>query len=397
VTLLYAVLPIIVWYEHELLGDNVFFASIMWAFAGWVAWVSAASAEARARFWWFFVPFACFMLTRGAGRFAWPGLVVGLLAVAAWRRLGWKQMAALVVLACVTLTVGARKHGAWLLYTATFPLTVLDSPAHADYKREIRDLVLPLREHPDAYYLLENGPFEWLENPTRLEGCPLWQALEADSRKKSSLYLDLAGEAIKAHPVEFTYFGLQRLIASANLSQFSLDRFTGAYYRKRTGHFYEEGERDPANRVRFAFGLPAHGAIPPYAEFQDQLDPHPGSARLRVVQRVMSAVGTSLDFVRMPRHGAPEARGIRLARPTALGCWLVLAALLALLIPRYRPTLGVWTLVLGGYLFGVFLVSQQNVRYFAPAWAVIVPLLFLPLDALGLIVQRAAAALAGEE
>ena len=39
VTLLFAGLPVIVWYEHELLGENVFFATLLWAFAGWCAWV----------------------------------------------------------------------------------------------------------------------------------------------------------------------------------------------------------------------------------------------------------------------------------------------------------------------------------------------------------------------
>ena len=390
VTLLFTAFPIFLWYEHELLGDTVFFDSLMWAFAGWVAFVHPARAPgAPARFWWFFVPFAAFILTRAAGRFAWPGVLVGLAVVAAWRVLTRRQIAALAVLALVTLTVGAKKHGAWLLYTATFPLTVLDSPLHADYKREIRDMVVPLQAHPGAYYLLDKEPFEFLENPSAHEGRPLWQPLAADARKKTAVYIDLAIEGIKAHPGQFLAFGLQRVVASANLSLFSRDRFTGAYFRGRTEHFYAEGESDPANRVRLAFGLPAKGAIPAYAEFQERLDPHPGSWQLSLVQRCMNALGDSLDFVRMPRRGPREDRSLAQARPTALGCWVLLAAVLSLCIPRYRPTIGVWTIVAASYLFGVFLFSQVNVRYFAPAWVVLIPLLVLPLDAVIVLLRRA--------
>ncbi len=389
VTLLFTAFPMFLWYEHELLGETVFFDSLLWAFGGWVAFVNPARAPgAPARFWWFFVPFAAFILTRAAGRFAWPGVLVGLATVAAWRVLTRRQIVALFALICVTLTVGSRKQGAWLLYTATFPLTVLDSPLHADYKQEIRGRVLPLQAHAGAYYLLDTEPFEFLENPATHDGGPLWQALSADVPRKSRVYLDLALEGIKAQPGKFIAFGLQRVVASSNLSGFNRERFTGGYFRGRTEHFYEEGEIDPANRVRFAFGLPAKGAIPPYAQFQERLDPTPGSWRLSFVQQCMSVIGDSLDFVRMPRRGPREERSIEQARPTVLGCWVVLAGVLALCIPRYRPTLGIWTLVAAGYLFGVFLVSQTNVRYFAPAWIVLIPLLALPLDAAAMLLRR---------
>ena len=37
-------------------------------------------------------------------------------------------------------------------------------------------------------------------------------------------------------------------------------------------------------------------------------------------------------------------------------------------------------LVAGCYLCGVFLVSQMNPRYFAPAWPILLVLLAVPLD-----------------
>jgi len=82
VTVLYAGLPVILWYEHELLGETMMFAGVVWAFAGWCAWVSEERrARAEQLFWWFFVPFTLVILTKPSARFFWPGLLLGLLAV----------------------------------------------------------------------------------------------------------------------------------------------------------------------------------------------------------------------------------------------------------------------------------------------------------------------------
>src|SRR4051812_48269718 len=84
VTVIFAGLPVVVWYEQELLGENVFFALLVWAFAGWCAWAGEARIErSRRLFWCFFVPFALFILTKPSGRFVWPGIAVGLVLVAA--------------------------------------------------------------------------------------------------------------------------------------------------------------------------------------------------------------------------------------------------------------------------------------------------------------------------
>src|SRR5262249_3885932 len=112
VTVVYAGLPIAVWVEHELLGDHLFIALFLWSFAGWVAWVSQESrARAHRMFWLFLVPFALFILTKPAGRFVWPGLLLSLIGVKAWRLLGWRESVALLAILAVTPTVGSKKQG----------------------------------------------------------------------------------------------------------------------------------------------------------------------------------------------------------------------------------------------------------------------------------------------
>ena len=383
VTGVFAGLPVVVWYEHELLGENVSFATFLWAFAGWCAWLGEARIErARRLFWWFFVPFALFILTKASGRFVWPGIGAGLVLTGVWRSLGWRRLGALGALMVTTLFVGSKKQGAWLFYTAVFPLTQLDTPLHADYKAQIRDLVEPLWDQRDSYYTNDAVAFDFLDHPDR----PLWAELGDGGTQKPKIFMDLALEAVQAHPGQFLWFSVQRTIASASLSDFAGDRFTDGYCRKRTAVFYTEAEQSEKSQVRTAFGLPRHGPIPPYAEFVERLNPTPHSWQERIVLASNERIGRALDFFTMP-HVPRSERHLGLAQPKFLAWWLLVAVPLAFL-PRYRRTLGVWTLAAAGYLLGVFLVSQHNARYFGLVWPVLLVLFAVPADVLGQMIRR---------
>ena len=211
VTVLYAGWPLILWYEHELLGETIVFATILWAFAGWVAWVEEPRlARAQRLFWCFFVPFAAAILTKPSSRFLWPSVLLGLVIVLAWRRLSRANAIALGLLMIATLFVGSKKQGAWLLYVATFPLTQIDSPEHADYKAEIRADVQRFRSRIDSYYLEDDWPFAFLESPKKQEERKLWAELDRDENLKARIYTDLALEGMKSEPLLFLYIGAQK-------------------------------------------------------------------------------------------------------------------------------------------------------------------------------------------
>ena len=391
ITLIYAGLPIVVWCEHELLGDNVFFATLTWAFAGWVAWAGQEQVErSRRMFWWFLVPFALFILTKPAGRFVWPGIFVGLVIVAAWRLLTLRQALALLAVLLISPTVGSKKQGAWLLYTAVFPLTRLETPLDAEYKAEVSDLVRRMRDNLETYYLLQNDePFTFLGHPDRQTERPLWAALgqEGNEKMKDKIYMDLALEGIMHRPDLFLYLGMERIAATGASLDFCGSLFSDGAFSSDFAEFYQDAVDNEDIPVRMALGLPKKGPIPPYDEYRRKLEPAPGSWPARVVQASEKAYGKNLNLFRFPNLPTAQCK-FSLMRPTFLCWWLLLGGLLSLL-PRYRRTLGVWTIVAVGYVFGVFLFSMVFTRYFAPVWPVVLILLAIPADSIfGLFADR---------
>ena len=389
VTIVYAGFPIVLYSEHELLGEHLFFVTLIWSFAGWVAWIGQARIErSRSLYWWFFVPFALFILTKPAGRFVWPGIFVGLVMVAAWRLLTRRQVIALICLMAITPFVGSKKQGAWLLYTATFPLTRLDTPLHADYKAEIAAFANRMRANLDLYYQLQDEePFYFLRDPGEQEACPLWKALGKNKELKDKIYMDLALEGIKARPDLFLYLAIERIVATSNVSGFSPEHFDDNYYSDSFAIYYKEAQEDEGSPVRLALALPKKGMVPPYEEYRQKLEPSPGSWQARVLQTWVKAYDVRFDFFRFPKLPKTEWR-ISLSRPTFLFWWLCAGMLLSFL-PAYRRTLGVWMMIAVGYAFGVFLVSLVVARYFAPIWPVLLILLAIPLDAVfGILLPR---------
>lgn len=380
-TTCYAGLPLFLWYEHELLGEAVFFSAFLWAFAGWVAWTSQASpARARRLFWWFFAALAAFLLTKPSGRFAVPGIVLGLFAVRAWRVLERRHWVAVALLFAATLTVGSKKQAAWLLYVASFPLTQLDSPKHAEYKAELRDFATPYVRDLEAYYASDGRPFKFLESPSEEDGPPLWAALDRDAKKKRALYMDLAIEGILAQPGGFLHLGAQRLVASVNMSEFRVERFDSSYFPGKLERLHREAASAKKTAIPMAFGFDSAAPLPPLDELQRRISPASGSFSERAVTGWVKFADHLGDVVILPDppKGSPaSAHAITNTRLTPLGWWLLGALALAVFYPR---TLGVWTLTAFSYAAGVFLVSLVSPRYFAPSWLVFLPVLFVPLD-----------------
>lgn len=386
ITVVYAGLPILLWYEHELLAECIFFHAVVWMLAGWFAFAGERDpGRAAARFWWFFAGLALIILTKPAGRFFWPAVIVGLVAIGAWRVLKRKHWLALAALFGLTFTIGQDTQGAWLLYTSALPLTQLETPLHAEYKAEIAPLVRRAREQVSS---ADRGPDskEWkrfLKFPERQEEYPLWKGLGENDALKQRIYKDLALEGIKAEPLFFLKIALGKIIASANPGEFKSDRFLPSYFLEKYERQYTMDAEKKPNRVRRIWGLRADEPLPPYSELQQRIAPRPDAAAAHWLRNYTEQFHRAAKLVKSNDEDDPNTDATPLA-------WWVLAGCLLAFLPRYWRTIGFAVLVSVSYLFGVFLVGGINPRYFGAVWAVVALALVMPFD---LIVRLIAAKL----
>lgn len=389
VTVAYAGIPLLLWYEHELLAENLFFAAGLWSCAGWMAWVSASDPARRRRLWWcFFVPFAVLLLTKPAGRFFLPGIAVALVCVAAWRHLRWRELCSMGATVALVFTIGQDSQSAWLLYTSAFPLTRLDTPLHAPYKAEVKGMVTEARRRVDQFKIDEDQLWKrFLKNPEEQSERLLWQALGRDSKQKAKIYRELALEGIRSRPDLFLLISFERILSSANPNDFKTERFLPDFYPRKFEHLYERYQTDSPRRLQMLFGLPRGEPAPPFREIQERIVPRPDARAAGWLHAYAEWFGKWMHLVEDDNvhEGAAEV-----ALPVALqpAGWCLLAGAFLSFWPLYFRRLGMWTMIMGGYLLGVFLVGSANARFFGSAWPIVVLLIALPADALLLLIGR---------
>jgi hypothetical protein len=376
VTLAYATMPMVLWQEHEVLAEHLFFSALILAVAGWCAWIKPGPDGKQAPpFWWFYCGLAALTLTKPSARFFWPGLLAGIALCGAWRRFERRQWVALLLLFAAMLTVGEKGQGLRLLYTTAFPLTRLDTPHHAEFKAEIRSKVEPLRERIWAYHALESEKF--LRAPWDDPDTPAWRRLKGNQNLRNEIYRDLALEAVRSNPGLFLSIGYQRAVASAEPGEFETNRFEADYAAVHFRPVFDER----IHLIPFLLARPVTPGDEGYKPVAQMLSPCPDSRAALWLRAFVDGWQEKAALFSHPpmKHG--EDKDIRLYRPTAL-CWLLMAGMVLSFLPAYRRTLGIWTLACLSYTFGVFLVGSVGPRYLAPAYFIFMPLLAVPFDIL---------------
>lgn len=383
VTAIYTGLPIVLWFEHAALGETLFISMLTLAFGGWVAWLRTPKEDpAYARRWWlFFAPFAIALLTKSAGRFIWPGLAVAIFLLGARQHFQRRQSICLIALFALSLTAGSGSQGSWMLAASSFPLIRVEAPGYERYKAEIAPLVREKRENLATFYANDDDTKKLVRDPETAEDMPNWQGLAKGQNRKAKLkmYRSLALDGILHAPHLMSYISLQRLVASSNMAQFKESRLEGDYGgRTLSAAFGAKTPPDP-NVMRLVLGLGKEEPIPPMEEIRDRMSPRPDSDAARWM------IGYTLWFDGVSRLFTPaevfeEGRPVTEARPTVLCLWLLAGLSLALILPTFRPTLGVWALVALSYLCGTYAVGSANPRFFV-VWPLLCPFLALPAEA----------------
>jgi hypothetical protein len=301
--------------------------------------------------------------------------------VLGWRWVRRREAISLAAAAALTLLIGQDTQSSWLLYTSAFPLTRLDTDRHAALKAEIRDLVVEARESLEHGEIAENKAWKrFLKNPDRQTERPLWRELARDDKREAGVYRELALEGIRAEPALFLLIAGQKILLSANPDDFKAERFDQDYSAGKFEHLYERYLTESPWRLRNMFGLGRDEPLPPYATVKAWIAP-PGH---ETTEHWMRAYAEKFeDVILLVNEPGKEDGTQKLEHfgATPLGWWILAGAALAF-APWYFRRLGVWVMVGGAYLFGVFLVGGANPRFFAAVWSIIALLLPVPLDAL---------------
>lgn len=389
VTLLYALMPVILWYEHELLGEAFFSAMVVWAMAGWFVWhTRRMENRQRAWDWWFFlVPMGLCVMTKPSGQFFWPGLLLGIAWVAGWRSFTWKEWVGTAAVLYGAFTLGESSQGSRLLYSSVFPLTRLESGAHPELKREIAPLVRQHRREFDVYLHNDGEVKRWLRNGFKGQpGFETWQALYNDRARRAEYagaMRTLALEAIRDEPVLCLQQIAARALASVNPSEFKARRFRPEFAAERHEEADEKEEDENSTDVKMmklAYGMPLQGPGSESALIATRLRAESNEARAEQVAHFVDVFNAHSDFLKWPTAEKPKQPTLHDMRPTWLGWLLIAGGVLSLISFSYRSTAGVWLIVALSYVGGVYLVGGANARFFLPVWPVIFVLLALPFD-----------------
>lgn len=388
-TLYYAVFPPLLRYENTILGEAFFAHAFVWSLAGFAHWV-ARSARGRplTGWWWFFVPYALLVLTKPSARFFWPGLVVALVVSGTWRRIRWPHAAMLALLLAASLTMGKSKQSSWLLYTTAFPLTRLDTPLHADYKREIADLVKASRSDLHRMYA-QGEPKKFLKEPDKHPDRPLWASLgrEENEELQHRIYRELALEGIFHAPHLFAYVAIQRAVSTLtamSMGSFFYGPMAAAKFEE---HYHKMKRKDPG-RLRMLLNVPKKADIPNFEEVTRAYCPRPDTRLGPMFTGLEKFFCRTLAFVG-PDLAGPRELPFTDYRPTWMGVWL-LGGMALCLTPWYRRPAAALLWMISSYGFGVFLVGSPDPRFTIPIVPVFGIFLVLPIDAvIRLVANRA--------
>ena len=361
VTVLAAIWPRMLWYEHEFIAEPLMLAAFVAVIA---LLLTPGIARSRHGLMVLMLAFVLLAGMKGAGRFLWMGSVVGLFVLHHDpRRWLWGKISMFLAGLSIVFvsTIGKASQGDWLALSSTLPLVRTEGEPYSRYRQALKGQILEAREYGDDY------PWEVFTFKKRLKRKspdvvhPDWAALNRDKPQLSRVARSFWSEAVLRHPRRFA--GMTVKTMAIALSWTLLDsRLDPELFWEAQQHRVAQRWQNKPQYFNRLFGLDQAA----FAVRREQ-----GRQRSFLLLPAMRWVDRHLRWWgRLPvpsGEGSAGAGGAypRFA-PRPLGVLALLGAGAGVLFSRRRLQCLVLLLPLTLYLFATYAVGDAVSRYLQP-------------------------------
>ncbi|WP_216903568.1 hypothetical protein [Synechococcus sp. CCY 9618] len=371
VTLICAVWPRMLWYEHEFIAETLLLAAFVFTVA-----VALTPGVFTSRQGLFLLTIATILLAgmKGAGRFLWLGAIIGFVIHAGDpRRWAWTWRSGLAGLTALLLaiTVGKSSQGYWLLLNSVLPMVRESGEPHRRYREALRPVVLEARAAGNSYPWVAQNFKKRFNSKDSSAIHPIWAELNKDELRFSQVARSLSMDAIRDHPLKFLQFTVTTtgIAMSGSLVNHRFD----------PPEFWREQLLNTRNRW---IKKPSYFSLPfrvDAGEFQRLA--RAGDLRNYRFTGFLHAVDKHFRWVEPAGPAGAHESGLASLRLRPFGILMVLGVLISL-----RPSLlrraALLLLPAGLYILGVFAVGDAVSRYLHPVEWVGILLAILALEIL---------------
>ena len=204
VTMLAAVWPRMLWYEHEFIAESLLLA----AFVAVIALLLTPDIV-RSRYGLIALMMAFVLLAgmKGAGRFLWMGSVLSLFLIhrQPWRWRWGKISSSLAFFSIVLVsTIGKSSQGDWLALSSSLPLVRTEGEPYSFYREALKGQILEAREYGDDYPWVVKYYKKRLNSKSPDLVHPDWAALNQDDFQFSKVARAFWSDGVLRNPLQFS-------------------------------------------------------------------------------------------------------------------------------------------------------------------------------------------------
>lgn len=350
VTLICALWPRMLWYEHEFIAESFVLAAFVLTVA--LALIPGMFKSKRGLF---LITLSLILLAgfKAVGRFFWLGAIIALVIYAGDpRRWAWSIRSAVAAIASLVVagTVGQDSQGYWLLLNSVLPLVQESGEPYVRYRQALRPLILEARGYGDNYPWYKYKYKKLLKKRGSEAIHPYWEKLLKKEGDFTRVSRSLALQAIRENPLTFLRYTLSSVAIATERG--------GVIYRFEPALFW----RDQLLALRKISNEPAYARLALRTE-PPQLDQLADQRRRRSYR--LMGFHLWFDGLLRPLGQANGQQGLATMMVRPFG-WVVALGLAISLRPRLIRRASLLLVPSALYAVAVFAVGDAVPRYLHP-------------------------------